>query len=77
MVHINKKNFVKGVSAKEEFYDSKMYLFLMCEQREIYNLKWIESEKVNRDIGIDKAVFLWTTKYRSGWVTQYKELSTF
>ncbi len=76
MVYINKNFFVTSVSAKEEFYDSKMYLFLMSEQQEIYKLKWIESEKVNRDIGIDKAVFLWFKNHRKKWVTQYLKIST-
>ena len=59
-----------------EFMNSKMYLFLKLENQEIDKLKWIESEKLGRDIGRHKAVFLWVTKYRSGWVTEYKKISS-
>lgn len=59
------------------FLQSSFYCFLVHERQEIDKLKWIESEKENRDIGYNKAVFLWKTNYRKGWVTQYKELSTF
>ncbi len=60
----------------KEFYNSKLYQFYMLEQQEIDKLKWIESEKLGRDIGRHKAVFLWVTKYRSGWVTEYKKISS-
>ena len=40
-----------------EFNNSKMYVFLKLEKQEIDKLKWIESEKLGRDIGRHKAVF--------------------
>ena len=40
----------------------------MLEQQEIDKLKWIESEKEGRDIGKNKAVFLWTKFYRKNWI---------
>jgi hypothetical protein len=40
----------------------------MLEQQEIDKLKWIESEKEGRDIGKNKAVFLWTKYYRKKWL---------
>jgi hypothetical protein len=52
----------------KEFYNSKVYQFYMLEQQEIDKLKWIESEKVGRDIGKNKAVFLWTKYYRKNWI---------
>ena len=59
-----------------KFYTSKMYLFVQQENCEIDKLKWIESEKVGRDIGKDKAVFLWIKNHRSNWVTEYNKLSS-
>lgn len=56
-------NIVMG----DEFYNSKMYRFLKLEIEEINKLKWIESEKVGRDIGKHKAVFLWIKYYRDDW----------
>jgi hypothetical protein len=40
----------------------------MLEQQEIDKLKWIESEKEGRDIGKNKAVFLWNKYYRKNWL---------
>jgi|TARA_R110001592_G_scaffold266831_1_gene532629 hypothetical protein len=53
-----------------------MYLFIKQENCEIDKLKWIESEKAGRDIGKDKAVFLWIKNHRSNWVTEYNKLSS-
>jgi hypothetical protein len=50
------------------FSNSSYYRFLKQEQQEIEKLKWIESEKIGRDIGNNKAVFLWTKNYRSKWI---------
>jgi len=60
----------------KEFDNSKMYIFLKLEMQEINKLKWIESEKAGRDIGIYKAVFLWKRYYRSDWVTTYYNVSS-
>ena len=53
---------------KKEFYNSEYYKFLQQEVQEINKLKWIESEKIGRDIGKDKAVFLWVKNYRTEWL---------
>lgn len=52
----------------DEFYNSNYYKFLKQEMQEINKLKWIESEKEGRDIGKDKAVFLWIKYYRQDWI---------
>lgn len=57
-----------SVMSNTNFSNSSYYRFLKQEQQEIEKLKWIESEKVGRDIGENKAVFLWTKNYRSKWV---------
>lgn len=46
---------------------STFFLFLKKEKNEIDKLKWIESEKENRDIGWDHAFFVWITKHQSSW----------
>ena len=58
-----------SVMSNTNFSNSSYYRFLKQEQQEIEKLKWIESEKVGRDIGENKAVFLWTKNYRSKWVS--------
>lgn len=60
---------------EHRYYRTKLVKFLQCEKEEIDRLKWIESEKINRDIGYGKAIFLWKTRYRTNWVIQYKKLS--
>jgi len=56
-----------NIDMDDEFYDSEMYKFLKLEKAEIDKLKWIESEKKGRDIGICKAVFLWKTYHKEAW----------
>lgn len=53
----------------EEFPVSKSYCFkvLLLEREEIQRLKWLESEKAGRDIGIDHAFFIWNTKHKALW----------
>lgn len=41
-------------------------------KNEIDKHKWIESEKVGKDIGFDTALIDWVTKYRLDWMNNYK-----
>jgi hypothetical protein len=34
---------------------------------EINKLKWIESEKTGRDIGINQAIIIWVKNHRKDW----------
>ena len=57
-----------NVMSDINFSNSSYYRFLKQEQQEIKKLKWIESEKNGRDIGKDKAVFLWNRNHRTKWL---------
>ena len=62
-----------NIYMKKEFYHSKYYQFLQQEIQEIDKLKWIESEKKGRDIGKNRAVFLWVKNYRTEWLENLKQ----
>jgi hypothetical protein len=47
--------------------DSALYKEFLAERAEILKHKWIESEKVGKDIGFEKALLDWIVKHRSNW----------
>ena len=47
--------------------NSVLYKEFLAERDEILRHKWIESEKIGKDIGFEKALLDWIIKYRSGW----------
>ncbi len=47
--------------------NSALYREYLAEREEILRHKWIESEKLGRDIGFERALLDWTMKHRSGW----------
>jgi hypothetical protein len=47
--------------------NSVLYKEFLAERDEILRHKWIESEKIGRDIGFEKALLDWILKYRSSW----------
>lgn len=52
---------------KAEVSQLLIYRELKAEQDEVLKHKWIESEKLGYDIGMDRARFEWITKFKSGW----------
>ena len=50
-----------------------LYQKYLMMRNEILKHKWIESEKIQRDIGLDKALEDWIALHRKKWV-EYKEL---
>ena len=46
---------------------NSIYEDFFAEREEILKHKWIESEKIGKDIGFDTALFDWIIKYRSAW----------
>jgi len=49
------------------FSDSSLYKEYRAELDEILKHKWIESEKVGKDIGWEKALMDWIFKYKADW----------
>jgi hypothetical protein len=47
--------------------NSVLYKEFLAEREEILKHKWIESEKVGKDIGFEKALLDWIVKHRSNW----------
>ncbi|MEZ5405497.1 MAG: hypothetical protein R3F23_04770 [Verrucomicrobiia bacterium] len=47
--------------------NSSLYREFLAEREEILKHKWIESEKVGRDVGFEKALIDWTMKHRAQW----------
>jgi len=46
---------------------SALHREYLAEQEEILRLKWLESEKAGRDIGIEYARAIWITCHRALW----------
>jgi hypothetical protein len=47
--------------------NSALYREFLAEREEILRHKWIESEKVGRDIGFERALLDWMLKHRTQW----------
>ncbi|MDX2226256.1 MAG: hypothetical protein SFY92_04055 [Verrucomicrobiae bacterium] len=47
--------------------NSALYREFLAEREEILKHKWIESEKLGRDIGFEKALLDWIVKHRAAW----------
>jgi hypothetical protein len=48
-------------------HNSVTYTEFLAERDEILRHKWIESEKTGNDIGFERALIEWVTRYRSAW----------
>ena len=46
-----------------------IYSMFIDMKAEILKHKWIESEKVGKDIGFENALVDWVNKHRTGWAT--------
>lgn len=47
--------------------NSMLYKEFLAERDEILKHKWLESEKVGRDIGFERALLDWIVRYRAAW----------
>ena len=53
---------------REDFVQrSTLYQEFLAEREEILRHKWLESEKVGKDIGFEKALLDWIRKHRDTW----------
>lgn len=58
----------------QELYERSLYYrHVVDETREIDKHKWIESEKVGKDIGKDKARWSWISHHKNKWHSQWIE----
>ena len=48
---------------------SSLYQEFLAEREEILRHKWIESEKLGKDIGFERALLDWIRNHRDGWRT--------
>lgn len=46
---------------------SSLYQEFLAEREEILRHKWLESEKLGRDIGFERALLDWIRKHRDHW----------
>ena len=46
---------------------SSLYQDFLAERDEILRHKWLESERLGQDIGIDRAIINWIRKHRACW----------
>jgi hypothetical protein len=46
---------------------SSLYQEFLAERDEILKHKWLESEKVGKDIGFERALLDWIRKHRERW----------
>ncbi|WP_269525047.1 hypothetical protein [Coraliomargarita parva] len=53
--------------APEFAQKSSLYQEFLAERDEILRHKWLESEKLGRDIGFERALLDWIRKHRENW----------
>lgn len=46
---------------------SSLYQEFLAEREEILRHKWLESEKIGKDIGFERALLDWIRKHRENW----------
>ena len=46
---------------------SSLYQEFLAEREEILRYKWLESERLGKDIGFERAPLDWIRKHRDGW----------
>ena len=49
------------------FHRSALYREFLAEREEILKHKWLESERVGRDIGFETALISWVVHHRAQW----------
>ncbi len=57
----------RETSGADLLKNSTLYREFQAEREEILKHKWIESEKIGRDIGFELALTDWIVRHRSKW----------
>lgn len=70
----NKKETAAAIPAMS-LQQSKVYQEFLAEREEILKHKWLESEKIGRDIGHDRAVLDWIINHREKWRSHRRKSS--
>jgi hypothetical protein len=57
------------MSANETLHIETLLIYkeVLAQREEVERHKWLESEKVGRDIGYDAALIDWVIKHKSKW----------
>lgn len=72
----HKRKFIKYIndnSSNDVFKSSILYKELLAERDEILKHKWIESEKIGKDIGINPILHDWIRNHRNEWIEMRKK----
>ncbi len=69
-----KRKSLKSNSASDDasLRRSSVYREFIAEREEILKHKWLESEKLGRDIGYDRALLDWIMNHREKWRVSYR-----
>ncbi len=57
----------KQSGQEDSLKNLSVYREFLAEREEILRHKWLESEKVGYDIGLESALIDWIIRHRSGW----------
>ncbi len=66
-----------AASGQDFVQRSSLYQEFLAEREEILKHKWLESEKLGKDIGFEKALLDWIRKHRENWRKARKSGVTF
>ena len=53
--------------AAKKIRPEDLYPMFLAEREEILRHKWIESERLGRDVGFEQALTEWTSVHRATW----------
>ncbi len=62
-----KKTSPSQANSEDVLKRSSLYQEFLAEREEILRHKWIESEKLGKDIGFERALLDWIRNHRDGW----------
>jgi len=65
--HVSMTRTCTSMDGSDLLKNSTIYREFLAERDEILRHKWIESEKVGKDIGFERALLDWMMKHRTPW----------